>query len=169
MVRYTVFSTKWGYFGLAGNEKGILRTVLPGEKKAAVERRLLEGLEKTVYERGFLKEVQELVKAYFDGSYVDFGRDVTVVMEDGGKFSRAVYGRLRDVTYGQTISYGRLAEQAGSSKAARAVGQVLARNCIPLIIPCHRVTCANGAAGGFSAYGGTRLKQKMLSLEHQAG
>ncbi len=168
MVRYTVFLTRWGYFGLAGSERGILRTVLPGGKKAAIERRLLAGLEKTAYEKRFMRQVQELVRAYFDGSYVDFGRDVMVVMEDGGKFSREVYGRLRDVRYGQTISYGRLAELAGSSGAARAVGHVLARNCVPLIIPCHRVTCANGAAGGFSAYGGTRLKQKMLSLEREA-
>ena len=167
IVRYTVFLTRWGYFGLAGMQRGILRTVLPGEKKAAVERRLLEGLEKTVYEKDFMRQVQELVKAYFDGSYVDFGGDVMVVMEGGGKFSREVYERLRDVRYGQTISYGRLAELAGRSGAARAVGQVLAKNCVPLIIPCHRVICANGAAGGFSAYGGTRLKQKMLCLERK--
>jgi methylated-DNA-[protein]-cysteine S-methyltransferase len=169
MVRYTVFSTKWGYFGLAGNEKGILKTVLPEKKKEAVERRLVEGLEKTVYEKGFLKEVQELVRAYFEGSYVDFGRDIPIVMNGGGKFSREVYDRLRDVTYGQTISYGQLAELAKSPGAARAVGQVMAKNNVPLIIPCHRVTCANGAMGGFSAWGGVGLKKKMLSLEREDG
>jgi methylated-DNA-[protein]-cysteine S-methyltransferase len=56
---------------------------------------------------------------------------------------------------------------AGKPGAARAVGGALARNPLPLIIPCHRVVCANGKIGGFSAPGGVNLKKKMLKLEGQ--
>jgi len=55
----------------------------------------------------------------------------------------------------------------GNSAAARAVGRVLAKNPLPLIIPCHRVICANGKIGGFSAAGGINLKEKLLKHEYQ--
>ena len=63
------------------------------------------------------------------------------------------------------VTYGALAARAGSPKAARAIGQVMASNPIPLVIPCHRVLAANRKLGGFSATGGTEFKRKMLALE----
>ena len=74
----------------------------------------------------------------------------------------------RDIRFGQTVSYGRLAEMAGKPGAARAVGRALAKNPLPLIIPCHRVICANGKIGGFSAPGGVTLKKRLLQLEQEA-
>jgi methylated-DNA-[protein]-cysteine S-methyltransferase len=68
--------------------------------------------------------------------------------------------------WGQTTTYGALAKELGAGpQAARAVGEAMARNPIPLIVPCHRVLAAGGELGGFSAPGGTDTKLRMLELE----
>ena len=72
---------------------------------------------------------------------------------------------LRNVPYGQTLSYAELAAKAGSPKAARAVGSVMAQNRVPLIIPCHRVVGSGGHLGGFSAPRGIAFKKQLLELE----
>ena len=69
-------------------------------------------------------------------------------------FHRAIYEAMRSLGWGQTATYGDLARQAGSPGAARAVGQAMGQNPVPIIIPCHRVLAAGRKIGGFSAYGG---------------
>ncbi len=80
-------------------------------------------------------------------------------------FAREVLTALSHLPYGRTMSYGQLAKRVGSPAAARAVGSVLARNPIPLVIPCHRVLTRTGALGGFSAPAGSNLKQQLLLME----
>jgi methylated-DNA-[protein]-cysteine S-methyltransferase len=128
-----------------------------------VEGHLLAGVGEARYDSGLFVRVQEKVKAYFDGSYVDFG-DVEVVLRVS-EFGRRVLGACRDVRYGQCVSYGDLAKTAGRERSARAVGGVLGRNPVPLIIGCHRIVRSDGKIGGFSAGGGVGLKQRMLELE----
>ena len=73
---------------------------------------------------------------------------------------------MRRVGWGQTTTYGALAKEVGvGPEAARDVGQAMAKNPVPLIIPCHRVLAAGGKLGGFSAPGGSATKQRMLELE----
>lgn len=72
----------------------------------------------------------------------------------------------RNVGHGRTVSYGRLAQLAGSPRAARAVGQALARNPWPLVVPCHRVLGAQGGLTGFTNPSGVALKQELLALEN---
>jgi methylated-DNA-[protein]-cysteine S-methyltransferase len=84
-------------------------------------------------------------------------------------FQRRVVAATRCIRYGNTLTYGELASRAGSPHAARAVGQVMSSNPLPIIIPCHRVIAANGRPGGFSAPAGVRLKQRMLDLEAGRG
>ena len=72
----------------------------------------------------------------------------------------------RAIPRGETLTYGQLAAKAGYPGAARAVGQVMARNCLPLLIPCHRVVGSNGLHG-FSAPGGLATKQRLLEIEGQ--
>ena len=167
-TRYTIFKTKWGYFGLAGTEYGLLRTGLPSQKPEKIRRELLNNLETAQFDKGLFKKLQERITAYFDGAYVNFDKDVPIITDGLSLFAGQVLNTCRDIRFGQTISYGRLAEKIGRAGAARAVGGALAKNPLPLIIPCHRVLCANGKIGGFSAAGGTTLKKKMLELEHQA-
>ncbi len=83
------------------------------------------------------------------------------------EFTNQVLTACRDIRFGQTISYGRLAQKIDRPAAARATGCALAKNPLPLIIPCHRVVRSDGKIGGFSAIGGTNLKAKLLELEKQ--
>jgi len=104
------------------------------------------------------------LQAYACGRREDFG-DLAVDLGPLSRFQRRVYRRCRQIPYGRTLTYGRLAVLAGSPRAARAVGSCMARNPVPLVIPCHRVIRSGGEPGGYSAPGGTRLKQRLLELE----
>ncbi len=90
-----------------------------------------------------------------------------VDLEDVNPFFREVYLRLARVRPGDTTTYGRLAAEAGKPRAMRAVGMAMARNPLPLVIPCHRVLQSGGGLGGFSASGGIRLKVRLLDLERR--
>jgi methylated-DNA-[protein]-cysteine S-methyltransferase len=81
-------------------------------------------------------------------------------------FARRVLRAVAQIPYGATRTYGEIATRAGHPGAARAVGQIMARNPLPLVIPCHRVVAAGGRLGGFG--GGLPLKRTLLALE-QAG
>lgn len=81
-------------------------------------------------------------------------------------FTRAVLAETRRIPFGKTVSYGELARRIGRPRAARAVGQSLGRNPVPILIPCHRVIAGDGTLGGFT--GGLRIKRKLLSLEKEA-
>ena len=106
------------------------------------------------------------LQAYADGRADDF-RDVPVVLDDFTDFQRRVFHRCRRIAYGSTLAYGELAAAIGSPQAARAVGNTMARNRIPLVIPCHRVVGAAGALGGFSAPDGINMKRRLLRLENR--
>jgi len=84
---------------------------------------------------------------------------------DATEFHRRVCEAARAIPAGQTLSYGELAAKLGQPGAARAVGSVMARNALPIIVPCHRVMAAGGRAGGFSAHGGINTKLRMLRIE----
>ena len=112
-----------------------------------------------------LNRLVRRLQAYVLGNREDF-RDVEI---DPGRltaFERRVVQCCRNIPYGKTLTYGQLAAEAGSPRAARAVGNCMAANPIPLVIPCHRVVAAGGGLGGYSAPGGTRLKGRLLELEH---
>ncbi|MBV8439115.1 MAG: MGMT family protein, partial [Hyphomicrobiales bacterium] len=104
-------------------------------------------------------------KQYFDGEETDFSRVKLDLGEEDAFFAR-IYAALRRVGWGRTTTYGALAKEVGAGReAARDVGQAMARNPSPLIIPCHRVLAAGGKIGGFSAPGGSTTKIRMLELE----
>ncbi len=163
--RYVIFETEWGFFGLLGNEKGLLRSCLPIASRSIAETNLLVGISSAGYNPTWCIGFQGAIKAYFEGQRVDFFEDIKVRQEGKSQFDREIMGVCRKIGYGKTVSYGELAKSAGREKAVRAVGGALGRNRLPLIIPCHRVICANGQIGGFSAEGGVKLKERMLELE----
>jgi O-6-methylguanine DNA methyltransferase len=104
---------------------------------------------------------------YFDARPVAFD-DVTLALDHLSPFQQRVIAACRAIGYGATRSYGEVAALAGSPGAARAVGQVMAGNRMPLVVPCHRVLAAGGKLGGFSAPQGLNLKRHLLALESQA-
>ncbi|WP_145049940.1 methylated-DNA--[protein]-cysteine S-methyltransferase [Lignipirellula cremea] len=95
---------------------------------------------------------------------VDAFDDLELDFEGRTPFQRRVLEACRQVAYGQTITYADLAAAAGSPRAHRAVGNVMASNRTPVLIPCHRVLAKN-SLGGFSAPTGVSLKKRLLGLE----
>ncbi len=163
-----IFRTKWGYFGLAGTESALCRTQLPALKSGIIESQLLENLPLARFDRTFFKALQEQITAYFEGTRVNFSPDTPLLLDGFTGFSQSVLNTCRKIGFGRTISYAGLASESGRPAASRAVGSALAKNPLPLIIPCHRVLRSDGKLGGFSAPGGISLKKKMLELERQA-
>ncbi len=107
------------------------------------------------------------LRAYAQGLPIDF-HDCLLDLSGRTPFERRVLRLCREIPYGRTLTYGRLAARARSPRAARAVGQCMAANPLPLLIPCHRVVPASGPPGHYSAPGGSRMKRRLLDLESQA-
>jgi len=97
---------------------------------------------------------------YFSGKRQSFDLPLS---PKGTEFQQSVWKQLREISYGQTISYSQLAKAIGRPKACRAVGSANGKNPIPIIIPCHRVIASNGGLGGYSS--GLDIKQQLLTLE----
>ncbi len=110
-----------------------------------------------------LRELKEEIIAYFKGSKAGFS--TAVDLSSCSAFQQEVLTACREIPYGVTYTYGQLAKTLGKPKAARAVGGVLARNPILLVIPCHRVVAAGGGLRGYSAVGGLNTKQTLLAHE----
>ncbi len=161
---YTIFRTQWGWFGVLGGEQGLVRTCLPVDHKEAVQSRMLSDFPSAERSKKAFSVLQKAIEDYYKGLAVDFS-DVEICLDGLSEFQRIVLTALRMVTYGNTVSYTRLAQLASSPKAARAIGTVMAQNPLPLIVPCHRVIKADGSPGLFSAAGGTDTKIRMLELE----
>jgi len=110
-------------------------------------------------------ETVAAVERYFRGERVDFSHS-RLDLSDQDPLYRQIYQSVRGIGWGQTTTYGAVAKELGAGpEAAREVGQAMARNPVPLIIPCHRVLAAGGHVGGFSAPGGAAAKKRMLELE----
>jgi methylated-DNA-[protein]-cysteine S-methyltransferase len=107
----------------------------------------------------FVEAIRQL-RAYFHGELREF--DLPLAPE-GTEFQLRVWDSLRTIPYGETISYGQLAQKIGNPKAVRAVGLANGCNPIPIIIPCHRVIGSDGGLTGFG--GGLSNKRKLLALE----
>jgi methylated-DNA-[protein]-cysteine S-methyltransferase len=162
--KYTIFETEWGYFGLFGTDNAVFRSCLPMDTKERVIDALLGGVDDAIVDNRCFSDTVKLVKAYYKGDCVDFSR-VRIGLDSKTEFARAILTALHKVKYGRVVSYGELAKMAGKNGASRAVGTVMAKNDLPLIIPCHRVLRSDGKIGGFSAAGGATTKQRMLDLE----
>jgi methylated-DNA-[protein]-cysteine S-methyltransferase len=99
--------------------------------------------------------------AYFTGMLTKFRQGTKFI--EGTAFEQKVWRALRGIPYGETRSYSWIAERAESPKAARAVGQALKKNPLPIILPCHRVIASDSSIGGYS--GGVEVKKWLLRHE----
>lgn len=115
-------------------------------------------------ETAVLKEAKHQLDAYFNGTLREF--DIPLKLT-GTPFRLKVWQALRQIPYGQVISYGELARRIGQPVATRAVGGANHHNPISIIIPCHRVIAADGTIGGYG--GGLALKRTLLQLEGVTG
>lgn len=165
-MHYCLFDTAIGAVGVAWSADGITRLQLPEAGWAATERRLRGRSVSTAESRPPPQIACAIgaVQKYMTGDPIDFS-GIKLDLAGVGPFHRGIYEALCRVGWGQTTTYGALALQAGDPGAARAVGQAMGRNPIPVIIPCHRVLASGGRPGGFSAFGGAVTKQRLLELE----
>ncbi len=168
-VRTLVLILAWLAFVGAG------RVLVPGTALAQ-ETGSLDEVESLMAE-GRIIQAREVLEVWLDSRYPSASRDdrqrgiwlrgkltVDPSMAEVD-FRRLVLETLRGVPFGETISYGALAERIGHPGAARAVGGALAANPVPLLVPCHRVLKSGGEIGGFSAPGGPAMKQRLLRHE----
>jgi methylated-DNA-[protein]-cysteine S-methyltransferase len=165
--QYAVFETEAGFCAIAWSAAGVTRFQLPDSSADKAERHMLRrapGAARATPPEAIAAVIAD-ARRYFAGERIDF-RAVPLDLDGQADFFRRIYTALRDVDYGRTTTYGTLAKELGAGpEAARDVGQAMAQNPIPLIIPCHRVLAASNKVGGFSAPGGAESKLKMLELE----
>jgi methylated-DNA-[protein]-cysteine S-methyltransferase len=167
---YQVFETAHGFCAIAWNASGVTRFRLPESSAAATEQALLRRLPDATPATPppAVADAIAAAQRYFAGEKVDFSAVPVDLGEQEELFCR-IYAAARRIGWGETTTYGALAKQFGDDwEIARDVSQAMAKNPVPLIIPCHRVLAAGGKIGGFSAPGGAATKTMMLALERAA-
>ena len=147
-------------------EQGLRRIVLPHYQMNELLELLAWESPGAVRDEKPFEPLVALTRAYFNAQAVDFS-DVPCELPPETALGGLVLRAARKIPYGKTLSYHALAEVINRPDAARAVAAALGKNCIPLVVPCHRVTYADGRLGGFSAPGGVDVKQRMLDLERR--
>ncbi len=160
-LKYFIASTERGWVGILGSYSGLRQTTLPQPSAEDAERRLGDGLKEANLSKKAFAELVERLKSYLAGKRVDFHDELD--LSTATPFQRRVWQLVRLIPYGETRSYGWLAEQLGKTGAGRAVGQALAKNPLPIVIPCHRVVAKDGRLGGYS--GGIEMKRYLLERE----
>jgi len=150
--KLVVVTTKLGWIALVGSGVVVKRVTFAHPSSQAAVEALEAELRQNVTRARWNDELVQRLVAFAEGVPDDF-LDVKIDLS------------CRRIPYGQTLTYGQLAAKAGSPRAARAVGQCMAANRVPLIVPCHRVVPSTGGIGPFSAPGGSRTKQRLLALE----
>jgi methylated-DNA-[protein]-cysteine S-methyltransferase len=167
-IRHHVFDTSLGFCGVAWSTHGLVAVQLPERSPELTERRLVakSGSTGPAAPPPAIAAVADNIDRYLAGERVDFSA-VAVDLAAMAPFRQKLYGALRQVGFGATVTYGELATRLGLPdwEGARDVGAAMGRNPMPIVIPCHRVLAAGGRLGGFSAPGGTATKAKLLALE----
>jgi methylated-DNA-[protein]-cysteine S-methyltransferase len=164
---YHLFETAAGFVAIGWSEVGIAALRLPDASEQDAARALLRRFPDAVRTAPSppVGEIVDAVIRYFAGERIDFGA-TPVDLGAQEPFFEQVYSFVRQLEWGETTTYGAVAKALGAGpEFARDVGQAMANNPVPLIVPCHRVTGAGGKIGGFSAPGGSMSKARMLELE----
>jgi len=164
-VFYTLFETSIGACGIAWNEDQIVAVKLPERTRKEVETRLrLLAATKSKEPPKWIARAMKMIAKQIDGRTQDFSR-LKIADAKSPPFHRRVYEAARAIPSGKTETYGSLASKMGAPKSSRAVGQALAKNPFPIVVPCHRVLAAGNKPGGFTAFGGWETKKKLLLRE----
>jgi methylated-DNA-[protein]-cysteine S-methyltransferase len=147
---------------LMATPKGLVRIAFESENRDEVLGEVAEQLSPRILEAPrSLDPVRRELEKYFEGKLHDF--DVPLDWSLAGEFARRVLRRTARIPYGSVASYGDVAVGVGTPRGARAVGNALGSNPIPVVVPCHRVVRTGGAIGGYG--GGLTRKRFLLALE----
>lgn len=170
---YCLFETALGACGIAwretsdsGSQAAVIAVQLPEATSQATESRIARkaGSNQRSAPPPEIAAVIEKVRLHLGGEVQDL-RTVAVDLSEVSPSFRQIYQATREIPPGQTRTYGEIAKAVGQPGAAQEVGQAMAKNPVPIIVPCHRVSAAGGKLGGFSAPGGPATKAKLLAIE----
>ena len=167
MDRFHVFETAHGHAAIGWRARGVTAFRLPASTPHEAERALLRRLPDAVRTDppAGIAGIVAAAQRYFTGERIGFGA-VPIDLGEQSPFFARVYDAVRALGWGESTTYGAVAKGLGAGpEFARDVGQAMASNPVPLIVPCHRVLAAGGKVGGFSAPGGSAAKARMLALE----
>lgn len=162
MCRVIVFETCLGWMAAIGSVFGLQRIILPRHSKSAILEQISQNNWLLVDNRySELSGLAEDIRHYLEGKDIVFHYRLDLIAAT--EFQKQVWHVVKNIPYGQTRSYSWVTKVLGLPGGARAVGQALARNPLPIIVPCHRVINSDGSLGGFS--GGMELKRRLLQIE----
>ena len=163
---FALFETAVGRCAIVWRGARIVGTHLPeasdARALAALARRFPSGRAATP--PTFVAAAMARIATFLDGGADGFG-DLPLDLESVSAWERRVYAAAQAIPAGTTTTYGAMAASLGDAGQARAVGQALGRNPWPIVVPCHRITAADGRTGGFSAPGGASTKLRLLEIE----
>jgi methylated-DNA-[protein]-cysteine S-methyltransferase len=161
---FAVFATAAGWCGVAGSPAGLRLTVLPRPERHDAELQILGAAGGAIPAPERFTDFIGRFQAYFDGRAADFPDALD--LSGATLFQQDVWRAAQLIPRSQTRSYAWLAGRVGRAGAARAVGQALGRNPLPVVVPCHRVLAADGGLGGFRE--GLDMKRHLLEIEAAA-
>lgn len=168
-LEFISFPCRYGEFTiycLVGPDNNLIHVAFTARKHERAQRRLAALDDRVVFKTGQQKDFRYdmVFNDYFSGETSNMPVETASPFIDAGTaFQQRVWNHISAIPYGETFTYQRLAESAGSPKGARAAGTACGANPLPIIIPCHRVVAVNGI-GGFG--GGVAVKRSLLALEH---
>lgn len=161
MTTAKLIHTPLGWVAAAARDGKLILVSLPDPSREAAQAELPSGCELAVTD-AVLDAFAEDLTRYFAGECVDLSRH-PVDLSALPPFLQRALSAAKQVRYGEVRTYGWLAEQAGNPRAARAAGQAMHHNPVPLVIPCHRIVGSGGKLTGFG--GGLDMKRRLLALE----
>ncbi|WP_166174691.1 methylated-DNA--[protein]-cysteine S-methyltransferase [Rubrobacter tropicus] len=153
-----------GELAFAVDEEGALVALhfAEGEGGHSMEEALEDEGFRILHDGARTAPAREELREYYAGERREFGLPLSFV---GSEWQKAVWMELTRIPYGETRSYGEIADRLDRPGAARAVGRANATNRLPVVVPCHRVIAADGSLGGFN--GGLHLKERLLEHERR--
>ncbi len=163
LYSYSLFNTAFGWVAVVASDYGLRYLTLPQPRPEQAMALIGDFIPQAIANTSFFRDIEGRLQAYFTGESADFPMDIDI--RHATDFQQAVWRTTASIPYGETRTYGWVAQALGKPQAARGVGQTLAQNPLPIVIPCHRVL-GNKDMGGFS--GGAEVKKGFLELEAQA-
>jgi methylated-DNA-[protein]-cysteine S-methyltransferase len=163
---FALFHTAVGWCGIVWNPGGVAGVQLPERSESATRTRLLRRFPKAreATPPTQIRSAIEAITGLLNGEGGDLSA-TALDMDSVPPRHREIYAIARGIPAGATLTYGEIATRLGGGGDAREVGEAMARNPFPIIVPCHRVLAAGGKLGGFSAAGGVVTKLRLLEIE----
>ena len=160
-VAYDLVDSPIGTLLVAATERGLARISYDADPEAELDRLARVYGVRVLRSSAPIEPARRELGEYFEGQRRTF--DLPLDLAQLADFNRRVLRELARVPYGEVVTYGELAARAARPRAARAVGTVMNRNPLPIVLPCHRVIGANGKLVGYA--GGLERKESLLRHE----